>query len=61
MATRLEPIGVVPPSWGVLTSVTTTVDIGVDFRLTLREDYPAFRLSADRPVAFYEVQPEGRP
>lgn len=50
----------VPPAWGQMSSLLTTADYGVDFRLEAEEAYP-MRVSADRPVAIAEVQPEGRP
>jgi hypothetical protein len=49
-----------PPAWGQMSSLLTTVDYGVDFRLEAEVAYP-MRVSADRPVAIAEVQPEGRP
>jgi hypothetical protein len=55
-----EAVGVVPPPWAMLTSVTTTADDGVDFMLKLREQYPMY-LSSDRPMALYDVYPEGTP
>lgn len=51
---------VVPPAWAMLSSVMTAVDIGVDFRLTLAEQYP-LRVSADRPILTFDVYPEGTP
>jgi hypothetical protein len=51
---------VVPPAWALLSSVTTSVDIGVDFRVLAREQYPMY-VSTDRPVLVYDVYPEGTP
>lgn len=51
---------IVPPAWALLSSVTTSVDIGVDFRVLTREQYPLYA-SEDRPVFVYEVYPEGTP
>lgn len=36
-------------AWAMLSSVTTSGDAGVDFRLTARQDYP-IRVSSDRPA-----------
>ena len=49
-----------PPGWAVLSSLTTTVDVGVDFRLVAREQYP-LRACEDRPMYTVEVYPEGTP
>lgn len=53
-------VSLVPPPWAMLSSVTTSVDVGVDFGLRLREQYPMY-ISADRPIALYDVYPEGTP
>lgn len=48
------------PAWAPLSSVVSTTDDGVDFRLLLRDNYP-WRLDEDRPVSLRDLQPEGRP
>ena len=58
VAVSASPVG--GPAWATVASVTTTVDEGVDFRLTLREQYP-WRLSASRPLPISVLLPEGEP
>lgn len=50
----------VPPPWAMLSSVTTSADVGVDFTLRFEGQYPMY-LSSDRPIALYDVYPEGTP
>lgn len=49
-----------PPPWGILSSVETTVDQGVDFDLRARNESPIY-VSDDRPIITMEVQPEASP
>ena len=53
-------VPLVPPPWAMLSSVTTSVDVGVDFTLRFEAQYPMY-LSSDRPIALYDVYPEGTP
>ena len=46
--------------WGIVSSVTTTVDEGVDFIYRARAQYP-MRACEDRPIVATTVLPEGRP
>jgi len=46
--------------WAQMSSVTTTVDDGVDFRLKMRTDYP-MRIRATRPLVMVTQFAEGRP
>lgn len=48
------------PAWGILSSIVSTVDDGVDFRLLARENYPIIARQ-DRPAVIYDVHPEGTP
>lgn len=50
--------GPCPPGWAVLSSLTTSVDVGVDFRILAREQYPLIACE-DRPMTTVEVYPEG--
>lgn len=49
-----------PPAWTQLSSLTTSVDVGVDFRLLTKEQYPVVTCE-DRPMYTVEVYPEGTP
>lgn len=46
--------------WGIVSSVTTTVDTGVDFVYRARAQYPMVAC-ADRPIVATPVLPEGQP
>jgi hypothetical protein len=48
------------PAWAPLSSVTTTVDSGVDFQVRIRASYPHV-ICDDRPVVMRAVHPEGQP
>lgn len=52
--------GVCPPAWGIMSSVTTSVDEGVDFNLLIR-DVGFHSICSDLPVTIRELQPEGMP
>lgn len=49
-----------PPAWAQLSSLTTSVDVGVDFRPMIRSQYP-MRICSDQPVAIVSVFSEGSP
>jgi len=53
-------VAVSPPPWAVLSSLTTSVDVGVDFVLRVHDEIPMY-VSADRPLVVRDVQPEGSP
>ena len=46
--------------WGIASSMTTTVDHGVDFVYRVRASYP-LRLCDDRPIIIRNVLSEGQP
>lgn len=52
--------GACPPAWVQLSSVTTSVDIGVDFHWLLRQQYP-MRICDDRPATLVSLFAEGAP
>lgn len=52
--------GVCPPGWAQLSSVTTTVDTGVDFVPRIWSQYP-MRICTDRPVTITSQFSEGAP
>lgn len=49
-----------PPAWAQLSSVTTSIDVGVDFRPLIRSQYP-MPICSERPVAIVSVFSEGMP
>lgn len=60
MSWSTESHWVCPPAWAQLSSVTTSVDVGVDFRPLIRSQYP-MPICSDRPVAIVSVFSEGAP
>jgi hypothetical protein len=52
--------GVCPPGWAQLSSVTTSVDVGVDFNWRIWDVGP-LRICEDRPVTITELFGEGKP
>lgn len=51
---------VCPPAWAQLSSLTTSVDVGVDFNARIWSQYP-MPICSDRPVAIVSVFSEGSP